>query len=158
MSKSRRRWNADERNQALGQMYASAVWVDGVPSPNFTECAFHSEVAKTTLFRWWRDRDKGLDGTRRNATARARDRAIDRGALSWVSSFDEGLERIAERAVNPEAVEAMSAYEAMRSLKMGIEIKKMIAHELGDKEANDPVSRMSRLRKDCERAALIDAA
>lgn len=73
----------------MGALYASAMWTDGEPAPNFTRVNEANGIPKQTLYRWWDARDRSQDGTQRELATREYEADFARGAREWRSTVIE---------------------------------------------------------------------
>ena len=82
-----RRYPQTYRDKALAMMMASATEEEGEWKPQYRPVATELECSRTTLHRWWAERDVTQDRTLRAASTRARQAIKDEGAETWVDSF-----------------------------------------------------------------------
>jgi len=91
------RYPQEFRDRALGMLMASATEHDGEWKAQFGPTSRELGVSKSTLFRWWRDREMKQDDTLRNATTRARETVRDEGAETWLQSVYRRSRDISDR-------------------------------------------------------------
>ena len=80
-----RRYTQEQRDEALGALMASATLDEGVWQPQYRPVESVTNISRTTLMRFWRERDVTQDVTLRASVARGRDECNDAGASDWMT-------------------------------------------------------------------------
>lgn len=108
----------EAKDRAFGALYASCEEVSGELVPNVHAVAKKIGIDANTLYRWWNQRDRSLDGEKREAALRARALAAEAGAVAWYRTAIETLKMRLEQLLQDENRFKEAGYdEASRGLR-----------------------------------------
>lgn len=130
------RHTPERRAEAMAALYASCELVEEELVPNFRAVEKRISIDQNALMRWWKGRDRSLDGPQRAAAVSRAAAAAVRGAESWGASISDGLHLVRQRALellNDEDRFKRAKYdEASRGLKGLGETLKIVDSTLKD--------------------------
>ena len=149
-----RRHSAEKRAEAMGALMASAVLQDGELVPNYAQVSPTVGVSRKVLRKWWTTRDKTKDAHLRPAVRRAREIAVQRGALATVEDLRRVLELDIHHLSQASNWEDVQVHQAARALESIARSHERLVAILSDPEEDKSTSTMDRAREAVKRTGL----